>query len=387
MKKFILIVLVIVVGLLIIIPIVLRLAGVKSGTSLTGGSVGQGLLKSEDGGETWTGVAVSDNKKISFPSGIYNLAYHPQNSDVIFLGSRGSGLWKSANGGKSWQNVTDKNGVLKPTSDVYKVSISHASPQIMYLAVYQDSLGRVLKSVDGGDSFKEVYTVTASGYGVFDLYVATDNPDNLIIITGQGGFLQTQDGGKTWRAHKWFGESLKTLLVNPIAPSEEYVITDTGNIAKTFDAGGVWTNLTDQINTENTPNYQPSLDSNTLFNLKQSASPFNNTFKNSAQTLTMDQNSPNILYLTLPNQLLRSKDGGFTWYNVDILTPPDSSPLGAVGVNPANSNIIFSGAGSQIYKSVDNGVNWKVINLPTSKIVKTFYFSPRNTNTMFAVMQ
>ena len=155
-KKILLIVLVLIVFLAVFLPLILKMVG-RSGFPFSIGSssgTGGNILLSGDFGETWTSSNISEEDKIPFPSQIYGLTFHPQNSDIIYLASKGSSFWKSSNGGKSWKKMADKTGTLKPAADIYKVASSPANPKIIYLAAYQDSRGKVLRSEDNGDSFK-----------------------------------------------------------------------------------------------------------------------------------------------------------------------------------------------------------------------------------------
>ena len=203
--KILLIVLALILGLLVVLPFILSAAGfnffdLPSFSSGGGGrdsslSAGQGLLRSRDAGENWEGISFLKNKRAALPAQILDIAFHPQNPDIIFLGARSAGIWKSKDAGQAWEKVSDKSYVLSPAADVYKIAISRSNPQIMYAAVFQDRRGRILRSSDGGDTFREVYFVTADSFGVFDLYINPADADWVIAVTGQGGMLETKNGG------------------------------------------------------------------------------------------------------------------------------------------------------------------------------------------------
>ncbi len=385
--KILFIVLVVVLGLLVVIPFVLSIAGFQSfgfsGFTSTGGgpssSAGQGLLRSFDGGENWQGAAVSKTKGVSFPARIFDLAFHPQEPDLIFLGAKSSGLWKSMDAGKSWEKMYDRGGVLDPAADVYKIAFSRSSPPIIYLAVFQNKKGRVLKSADGGESFREIYFVTADRLGVFDLYINPEDANQVTIVTGQGGVLETINGGLTWRVVKWFGEPLVKILVNPVFAGEIFVLTDRGNLFKTFDSGKNWADLNEwSQNQGGRIGYlkpQVSLD------------PFAGLFqRNNVEVLVADPNVFTTLYLGSGEGILRSLDGGFTWERLNTLIPPEALPVRAVAVHPRSSNIIFAGASFQFHRSYDGGVNWMVKFLPTKSNIKSILIHPLKPEIIFAVL-
>ena len=70
--------------------------------------------------------------------------------------------------------------------------------------------------------------------GVFDLYIDPQDADHVVIATGQGGVLETRNGGRTWRVRRWFSEALTQILVNPVFFGEMFVTTSGENLFKTL---------------------------------------------------------------------------------------------------------------------------------------------------------
>ena len=62
------------------------------GINILVGTVGQGVMRSADGGETWRRVGV--DKGLHSDSLIRSLAVHPQQSHIIYAGSD-KGLYRS----------------------------------------------------------------------------------------------------------------------------------------------------------------------------------------------------------------------------------------------------------------------------------------------------
>lgn len=385
--KIILVILVIVLGLVVVLPFVLNIAGfnVFQFGSISGGAIsaGEGLLRSKDGGESWVSVTNSSDKRIRFPQEILDISFHATSSDIIFLGSKGSGLWKSMNGGSSWQKVVDKARVLDPRADVYRVAVSRSQPRIIYLAVFQNSRGRVLKSEDGGGSFREMYFVTANRFGVFDLYADPSDANHVIIATGQGGVLETRNGGRTWRVKRWFSEALTRLVVNPYFSGEMFVTTSGKNLFKTFDGGENWADLNEGLQRvansrgelEGRPSFQPSLN------------PFaGGAFGKSLEALVADPNVFTTIYIGSQDGLLRSTNGGFSWERLNVLIPPEALPVKAVVVDPRNSSTIFAAALNQIHRSEDGGINWNVKTLAVNGRIARILIHPLKPDTMFIVL-
>ncbi|KKW30970.1 MAG: hypothetical protein UY75_C0019G0008, partial [Parcubacteria group bacterium GW2011_GWC2_52_8c] len=132
---------------------------------------GVGVYKSVDGGMTWALKSRVDERGVVFPSAVLSFVFHPKERNIIFLGTKGAGLWVSQNGGESWARAIDIKGALKISAEVYDIAVNRLRPDEMYLAVFQENLGRVLKSADGGRSFAEVYAVPVNRFVVFDVEV------------------------------------------------------------------------------------------------------------------------------------------------------------------------------------------------------------------------
>lgn len=386
--KIVLVVLVVILGLIVVLPFVLNIAGfnVLQFGSISGGvsAAGQGLIRSQDGGEGWESAANSLDKKIRFPGEILDLSFHPVNADLLFLGSKGSGLWKSMDGGSSWQKVSDKTRVLDPRADVYRVAVSRSQPKIIYLAVFQNNRGRILRSEDVGESFREVYFVTANRFGVFDTHVDPADASHVLIATGQGGVLETRNGGRTWRVKRWFSEALTRLLVNPAFSGEIFVTTSGENLFKTFDGGENWADLNEGL--------QKIADARGEFEGRLSIQPSFNPFSGapfgggSLESLVADPNAFTTVYIGSQDGLLRSTNGGFSWERLNVLIPPEALPVKSVAVHPRNSQLIFAAAANQLHKSDDGGTNWSVKTLDIKGRISKILIHPLKPETMFVVL-
>ncbi len=377
-----LIIIVIILGFLVIIPFVLNIAGVRVfqfgsvGSGGNGGATG-GLLRSPDGGITWEGAGFSEDKT-AFPREILDFVFHPSEEETLFIGAKSSGLWKSENTGVSWRRVLDDTGILANTG-VYAIRFGRSDPSSLYLAVFKNRRGRVFKSEDSGKNFREVYFVTADGFGVFDMWVNPFNPREARIVTGQGGILETLNGGATWRVVKWFTEALTEIHVNPAFSNEMFVVTSGGKLFKTFDGGNNWSDLQPGFQRTQAEFSPPS---------GVSVNPFGAFLQGRSflEAFVSDPSNFARLYIGSGSGLFRSADGGFTWRRLDSLIPPEAMPVRAVAINPQNSSVIFAGVGNELHRSEDNGESWSVSALPTSSRIEELLIHPKKPEIMFAIL-
>ncbi|MBI2054917.1 MAG: hypothetical protein HYT39_02340 [Candidatus Sungbacteria bacterium] len=331
----------------------------SSPTSRSSGS-GTGVFKSADGGATWQLSTRSSEVGILLPASILSFVFDPGNPKVIYLGTKGGGLWVSKNGGDSWARLIDAKGVLQAFAEIYDISISAKNPKVMYLAIYQDNRGRVVKSTDGGITFEEIYFVPIERFGVFGAAVSSKDPNRVSIATGQGGFLESLNGGKSWRVKKWFPDGLMRLISNPANSSEFYVVTRGGEMYRTNNSGESWTRLTE--------GYREFRGSTNILDV------------------ALDTLNPSIIYAASKFGLLGSRNSGNIWRAVPIIIPPEALPVRAVAVDPKNSNRIYISAASQVYASEDFGEHWQILHSPASSQVNMLRVSPKDAKTLYAVV-
>lgn len=110
--------------------------------------------------------------------------------------------------------------------------------------------------------------------------------------------------------------------------------------------------------------------------------------------VTVDKNDPNIMFIAAPSGgVWKSNDGGYTWNTTfDFLDAIGSS---TVAIDPFNSDIIYAGTGDRdswdskgvgIYKSIDGGANWNLMNMGFSMVginINKILINPLNSNTLF----
>lgn len=320
-----------------------------------------GILESTDGGTTWQARSRSSEVSVSVPSSILSFAFDPGNSSIMYLGTKGGGLWISKNGGETWAAVKDAKGTLFANADIYSIAIASLDTKVIYLAVYQDSRGRVLRSTDGGITFDEVYFVPIDRFGVFGVATDPNNARHIYTITGQGGFFESTNGGISWRVRKWFPDGLIRLVENYSNPLEFYVTTPHGEMYRTSDGGGSFVRLTEG------------------YRLFPNA--------NEITDVMLDPTNPSVIYTASKFGLLRSPNAGVLWGALPIIIPPEALPIRTIAINPVNSDEIYVGVSSQIYKTEDGGEHWQILDLPTSAAISMIRINPQNPNIIYVILQ
>lgn len=382
--KIILIVILLFLVILVALPLLLRMAGVSSlqPIAVVGGALTKGegtVVRSEDGGREWEQVTFFYGRGVQLPARILDIAFHPRDENILYLGTKSSAIWRSADRGKTWSKVEDSSRVLRPDATVLRVAISRSRPETLYAGVFQEERGRVLRSDDGGKTFREVWAGVPESGSVVDLFVDPRDAGRLVIATGQGGILISQDGGARWRVIQWFGKPIIRLAVNPAFPQEMFVLTAEKQLRKTFDGGENWADL-DLAGKPTGEGLGPIQGfPNPFFTAKPS--PYR------VESFAVDPDDFTRVYAGGEAGFFRSFDGGFTWIPLALPLPPEGSWVTAIGPHPGSSGQrIFVGIRNELYRSDDAGSSWSARTLPVELNARDIAIHPLSPDVMFAIM-
>ena len=185
--------------------------------------------------ETINDAIDGDQVPVSWQTNIYSFDQSKSNPDVLFCGTEGSEIYKSIDRGLNWQPAS-RNLSMRA---VLSVEIDPVNPLIVYAG---DNNG-LFKTLDGGENWVQVLTV--SQMGVNDIAVHPTNPAIVLVAAGKG-LWRSENGGSTWT--KIYAEKCHDLELKPDNPDIAYLLMDDPTDQRcTFwrsaDAGATFTHL------------------------------------------------------------------------------------------------------------------------------------------------
>ncbi len=355
-----------------------------------------GLWKSTDGGATYT--AISDTQ----PSlAFHSLALDPTNPNILYAGTGeiqghyGMGLLKSTNGGQSWTllGANQFKGLV-----IAAIVIHPTSPNTLWVAtnlMNQDAgpafpVRGVFRSNDGGQTWSPQLTCDRCA-GVSDLVMNSANPQ--VLYAGGAGFgvFKTTDGGANWAQltgglpDRGFnrvelaigsGGSAHILYAGLAARvSTGQGVVPWGLIYRSADGGASWELL------RNTPNYcSQQCDYDNI--------------------IAVSPNDANLVYIGgsfISNEqgwagmVHKTTNGGQSWQDVTpggAVTRVVHPDMHAITFKPGNANEIWIGNDGGVFRSTNGGNTWEQRNgnLATLQFVN-IGVHPTNANIMFGGLQ
>ena len=316
-----------------------------------------GVFKTTNAGTTWK--ALFDNQNVL---SIGEIAVAPSNPNIIYVGtgeenprnnaSFGDGVYRSNDGGETWTHVG-----LEDSDRIARIRIDARNPDVAYACAMGHEWGPnqergVYKTVDGGKNWTRQLFINDQT-GCSDLDVDPNNSD--VVYAGMWTFrryawfldsggketalYKSVDGGKTWKKQT---EGIPRMLdrigvaVSRSNPDIVYMVSETtnyeGELWRTDNAGESWRVVSRDPNIDFRPFYYSDI--------------------------RVDPNDSNKVF-ALSGSLYMSDDGGRTFATIGRDVHGDHQ---ALWLDPRNSKRILSGSDGGFQFSYDGGRTFNVVN-------------------------
>ena len=336
----------------------------EDGKTIYVGTAGGGIWKTTNGGASFKPIFDK------YCQSIGALAIDPKNSKIIYAGtgesnmrnsvSIGNGLYRSNDGGDNWVKLG-----LDSTEHIARIIVDPSNSNTIYVAapgpLWNDSKHRGLyKSTDGGKTFEKILYINEKA-GCAEVALDPKNPSVVYASTwefrrlpylfssgGSGsGMYKSLDGGKTWKElsnglpAKPFGRIAFTLA--PSAPENMVAIVESNETGLyiSSDAGETWKRQSAVLNVVARPFY--------------------------FSTIVIDPKDPKRVYRPAYS-FSYSSDGGYSFAESSNEGGWLHSDMHALWINPNNTNHMYVGTDGGVYVSLDKGATWLFLhNLPVGQ--------------------
>ncbi len=340
------------------------------------GAASGGLWKTEDGGITWR--AVFDDKDVH---SVGALAVSMSDPQIVWAGTGephirsnvtlGDGVYRSQDGGESWEHMG-----LDAIGRVSRIVIHPTDPDIVYVGALGHAHGPqrergVFRTKDGGETWEHVLFADENT-GASSVVMDPNNPRILfaglwtVVFNTWGresggpgsGIYMSRDGGDSWT--KLEGRGLPTLPVGKVdvcmskANSRRvYALIETGDgvpwKGQETESGEFWRS-DDGGNNWELVNFSRDLGGRT-------------GYYNNCRVLPDDENE--IFFLTAA--LSRSWDGGLTYVNHEGSQRPGGD-YHDLWVDPENGDRLVIGNDQGVHISNNRGETYHRVELPISQM-------------------
>lgn len=315
------------------------------------GTASGGVWRSTNNGLTWT--PLTDNQ-CTLTTGA--LARDPSNSSVVYAatgegnqGTSGCGVLRSADGGDSWtvgvQGLRSSNGQGGPfTSLVADPSGAGTSSGVLIGSTLFTNAG-IVRSTNAGATWSVVLnTGPASSIVAHPTHAGTYYAGNRVTTPATSrGVYRSTDNGLTWTQLPALPVSDVTAIgrvevaISKAAPTLVWALVgnrNTGGFLGLFrfdETSGAWTQL-------------PANGVTTMFGTQQTYD----------LVLAVDPNDPQLISIAGVTGF-RSSDGGTTFKSWATEVHPDWHVLVYA---PNDANVMWAGTDGGVYYSADRGATW-----------------------------
>ncbi|HEY3203028.1 MAG TPA: hypothetical protein VGL03_05150 [Thermoanaerobaculia bacterium] len=206
--------------------------GTGEGNDRNSSGWGNGVYRSEDGGETWTNVGLKDSKAIA------RIVVHPTDPKTAWVAAIGNlwapggerGLYTTTDAGKTWRVALATPAPYGDRVGCGDVALDPSDPKTLYAALYGrrrqpwsftfgteltdgKDVGGIFKSSDGGATWQKLQRGLPGSTGRIGLSVFRKNPKILYAVVQSneggtssindiraksGGVFRSDDAGESW---------------------------------------------------------------------------------------------------------------------------------------------------------------------------------------------
>ncbi|QNJ98145.1 YCF48-related protein [Constantimarinum furrinae] len=226
----------------------------------------EAILRTTDGGITWESwesmippsgppinpffnavVAISENRALFAGHGgwVYDITFETNgtitttplnqatnsalidmvqtNSTTLHIINFRGKIMKSVDSGNTWTTT-------RPGSSSDDAWDMHFIDENIGYVIINDGNGHVLKTIDGGNSYNEIFIYTNVSFLSIDFY----DENHGFVVGNNGIILFTNDGGMNWNSQNSGTSTTDLNSINMVSPTNAVIVGDNGTVLRNF---------------------------------------------------------------------------------------------------------------------------------------------------------
>jgi photosystem II stability/assembly factor-like uncharacterized protein len=314
----------------------------------------------------------------------------PADPKHLVLCSAGGGLWESKDRGGTWKPLTDN----QRTTSMGAIAYGPGDPKIVYVGTGEGDTYSVLgagllRSDDGGSSWKQLPNADLAGYAIFDIAVDPHDAQHLFVGTAWALF-ESRNGGQTLRVI----QDLRTwdVSINPSDSQEIFAATRIGLMAST-DGGATWSIVPEVtlgdtafirmevchapsnpgvayvagVTDKNQPMFWRRPKANSSF-VPEGPLPLNDSDLRQAEydfCVAVSPSDTDVVYWGLVTLYMGSRSSkSWSWQNISSRSSGDSihPDQHHIVFDPSDAKVMYVCNDGGVFRSPDGGTQWESLN-------------------------
>jgi photosystem II stability/assembly factor-like uncharacterized protein len=287
------------------------------------------------------------------------LAADPAHPERVWCGTVGAGLWRSDDAGESWRPAGDRLAAL----DVSALAVGPGE-EVVYAGIDPSALWR---SEDAGRRWDELAALRALPSAptwsfpprpdtshVRWITLDPAAPERLSVCIEAGALVRSADGGRTWRDRVPDGpRDTHTLAAHPGAPGRLYSAAGDGfgmpghGYSESHDGGDTWTRPDDGI------------ERHYLYGLAVDPGDPDTVVVSAADSPVKAHSLP------LADSTIYRRSGPGPWREVrEGLPEPRGTVRALLAANAGERGVFYAASNRGLFRSADGGTSWEPVLAP-----------------------
>lgn len=172
-------------------------------------------------------------------------------SSTWILGSVGGGVWKTTDAGNTWKELT--KGLTNLATSALAMAASN--PNVIYAGtgegfgnVDQISGNGVWKSTDRGQTWQQLASTVNNSFRHVTRIIVDPQNENIVLAStatgfrseGESSIQRSTNGGQTWTTVYTATTRVQQIIANPLNFKTQYASVNSNSIIKSVDGGLTW---------------------------------------------------------------------------------------------------------------------------------------------------